>query len=985
MMLLVDSLPTMNFVSLNEAVCSRSLTAEERQKYTQLLKFAYKLQSQNPTFEKLYYHLLHLFVLNGSRLDLIKAVDRRLRGLADGQGALVLIGGVSGIGKTSLVMAFQERIIRLGAKFISGRCSDQERGAYALWREVARSASAAGFSLDDLPAPLGTGKEAQSPRHLQQAIADWLKDCAISQPLVILVDDLHWADADSLEVLNYLTQPTPAPILFVGTYRSEETHLNYVLYDYLPRLLRNRMVDLLQLEPLTPSDLERFVTVYCGECTPELVAYLYERAEGHPLFTKGLLEDLIAQDLLTQDAQGRWLPPAFSMPVPGVLKQLIMQRVDRLGEQVKRLLSIAAVVGESWSLKIVESFLEIQEDDLLKAMESGLQAEIITTVDEQTEMYAFAHSLVREVLYTNQLARRRKRVHQQIAALFEQQQPEDVFAIAYHYIEGEQWVKAVEFCLAAGEQAVHQFAFYSALQWYQQALNAAERAGKTLAPEIHLTIYTRLGRTYQALQHRREAEIVYSRMRDLAQSQDDHVAEGRALVHLAIIRTIQYQFDLAEKTAYEALKIGERTKDVHLLSHIHMCLGALYIYRGQLERAKHHLQETQVRAETLDDSAMTSEFLKLWGYILILAGQYRETEMYSESLIKNSQKSIDPTVKLSGYQNLGWSQIETGKYHDAYQTFLTAFEKDDVSKEHHRILPRILNLMGYLYLELGSAQKALDWDQRALAASWLDPAHGNYEMRRYSLLNIATDYLYLGNLEKVQETIAQFEAIKDAAESVRFRYYNRYQLLMSELSLVQGDLPQAIEWAREARSLAESNGIPKNIAKSHWFEGRSLAGLRRFSEALTQLEKGIAIADEIQHGSLRWKIRLSRAEVMRLAGISTGEATHQVREMIDQAIQSLSGSPLQEIFLGSPWLQQLVDLEQNPVLASPAYPAGLTQREVEVLQLVAQGATNQQVADTLHISVRTVNTHLTNILNKTGCDNRTAASVFAFQNNLIST
>jgi DNA-binding NarL/FixJ family response regulator len=83
--------------------------------------------------------------------------------------------------------------------------------------------------------------------------------------------------------------------------------------------------------------------------------------------------------------------------------------------------------------------------------------------------------------------------------------------------------------------------------------------------------------------------------------------------------------------------------------------------------------------------------------------------------------------------------------------------------------------------------------------------------------------------------------------------------------------------------------------------------------------------------------------------------------------------------------QQLEKLEESPEPNRPTYPAGLTQREVEVLQLVATGASNQQVADVLHISVRTVNTHMTNILNKTGCDNRTAASVFAIQRNLVST
>ena len=113
--------------------------------------------------------------------------------------------------------------------------------------------------------------------------------------------------------------------------------------------------------------------------------------------------------------------------------------------------------------------------------------------------------------------------------------------------------------------------------------------------------------------------------------------------------------------------------------------------------------------------------------------------------------------------------------------------------------------------------------------------------------------------------------------------------------------------------------------------------------------------------------------------------SQQVRNLTDQIIQSLSGSPLETALINSRWIRQINDFEQSPKYDKPLSPAGLTAREIEVLQLVAKGATNQQVADTLQISVRTVNTHMTNILNKTGCDNRTAASAFAIEHKLIST
>jgi tetratricopeptide (TPR) repeat protein len=135
------------------------------------------------------------------------------------------------------------------------------------------------------------------------------------------------------------------------------------------------------------------------------------------------------------------------------------------------------------------------------------------------------------------------------------------------------------------------------------------------------------------------------------------------------------------------------------------------------------------------------------------------------------------------------------------------------------------------------------------------------------------------------------------AQIRRFRYFNRYQILLCEMSLAQHMFEQAIELAQEARGLAQSQNVLKNIAKSHWLEGQALTGMKRFDEAIKHFEKAIEIADEIGHGSLCWKIRLSLAEVLRKTGQSADVAIQQARTLIDQTLQSLSGSPLQHFLL----------------------------------------------------------------------------------------
>jgi DNA-binding NarL/FixJ family response regulator len=966
-------------------IYAEALTKQEQHDCLQLITVARTQQLQNSFFEPTYHHLLHLYVLNGSRLHLLKLIDHRLRGLAEEHGGLLTISGVSGIGKTSLVLAFQERMQQSGAEFLAVRCSEQGKSAYGLWQELARSTVSRGISAGDPPVPIGNGKEVKSLQQLRQSLADWLIRCASQQPLVILLDDLHWADADSLEVLSYLTdQCTQSSILFIATYRSEETQANRELAAALSKLRHNQQVDSVFMKPLNNEDIERLVTAYHGPCSLELCAYLFKRAEGHPLFTVELLHDLVAQDLLSQNREGFWLPPAQSVPVPHFLKQLTTQRVKYLGAQVEKILLTGAVAGETWQLKIIEPVLDMPEEEVLKALESALQDEIITAENDKDEIYRFSHGLIREVLYSGLLARRRKQLHEQIAVQFEKQQKNNVFAIAHHFYEAENWGKAVQYCLAAGEQSAKRFANYSALQWYQQALNASEQPGQAIDPAISLTIYERLGRTYLALEQRQEAELVYSRLRDLTQSTGNRIAEAYALLSLANVRMRLYQLDLAEKNASEALKIGEQTGDLRLLTNVHASLGDLLITRGRLEEATQHYEEAFQHADLLGDSGALFDMLRLSAYKSTWVGQYHEAQVYANRAFELAQKSSDPLAVVGASQNLGFAQIELGQYWEAYQNILSTLEAVEASGSHHHQKPRLLNLMGYLHLELGDAIEALIWDQKAWNAIE-DTQVQNLEMSRYTLLNIATDLLHLGRMDEVQTTIARFETIRDGGEFVRFRYFNRYQMLLCEMSLAQNMFEQAIELAQEARSLAQSQNVPKNIAKSHWLEGQAFARIKQFDEAIQHFEKAVSITDEIRHGSLRWKIRLSLAEVLRKTDQSSDEIVRQIHLLMNQTLQLLSGSPLYNVFVSSIWFKRLETLEQNSSPEKMTYPAGLTQREVAVLQLVAKGATNQQVADVLHISVRTVNTHMTNILNKTGCENRTAATAFAMEHNLLST
>jgi DNA-binding CsgD family transcriptional regulator len=183
------------------------------------------------------------------------------------------------------------------------------------------------------------------------------------------------------------------------------------------------------------------------------------------------------------------------------------------------------------------------------------------------------------------------------------------------------------------------------------------------------------------------------------------------------------------------------------------------------------------------------------------------------------------------------------------------------------------------------------------------------------------------------------------------------------------------------------------MIKSLLYEGQAYLRLSRPQTAAERLQQAVELADQIDHAALRWQTRLRLAEAYIMLGRPTTELYRQASTMADRLAANLHDPHLRACFLGSPLVVELranarSALERKLPLSPPAmtntsFPAGLTAREVEVLRLVAGGATNRQIAETLHLSVGTVNTHLTNILNKIGCENRTAATAFALQHRLV--
>jgi predicted ATPase/transcriptional regulator with XRE-family HTH domain len=453
----------------------------------------------------------------GRERELAVFVDA-LATVASGQGRLLVLTGEPGVGKTRLAQEITLRARAAGFRVLTGRCYEsQQTLAYApflevltqavpladtasqplasQWPEVARL-------LRDLPpdqrvsasAPaLRNGGSAQ--QRLFWQVSDFLGTLAAQAPLAVLLDDLHWADLASLDLLQHLARHTrERAILLVGTARAIDALRQYPLADTLRDLRRDELVERIVLPPLKAADTAELIGASLGgatgavgsasEVSAEVAQSIYARSEGNPFFARQLTRALQEQDALAFEA-GQWrLTPSSdaARAMPESIMAVIRQRLRRLTPLTQEVLHEASVLGP---VVVVEELRRVGgrgEQEVEAALEEALGAGIVR--DEEQDRYHFNHTLTRETLYVDIPARRRRRLHQAAAETIEQMPDHARRAaeVGSHFLAAGARQRALPYIMLAGDQAESVHAHAEAERFYRSAVEVA-RDGADLVQE----------------------------------------------------------------------------------------------------------------------------------------------------------------------------------------------------------------------------------------------------------------------------------------------------------------------------------------------------------------------------------------------------------------------------------------------------------------------------------------------------------------------
>ena len=442
---------------------------------------------------------LDAFVGRAAELARLKAA---LHEALEGHGRLVLLAGEPGIGKTRTALELADHADATGADVYWGRCFERE-GAPPYWpwvqalRNYVREADAPSLladlgadaaeiaevvadvreRLDDVPEPARYTDPKQARFRQFDAIAGFLRRVADRRPLMLVLEDLHWADNDSLALLEFVTaELARSPVLVVGTYRDVEVSRGHPLAETLAELTREPQTMRVGLDGLSRADVGSFLQRALGPAPDdELAVAVHERTDGNPLFVSEIVR-LIAEEGHGAAAEQRDLDTA----IPAEIREVIGKRLDRLSQPCNDALTIAAVVGREFSIDEIEPLVDdVSGERLLELLEEALRAHIVEELPELGR-YQFTHALIQEVLAQEISQTRRVRLHAKVAAALEDMYGAEADAhaarLARHFAEAEPLLgveKLQRYSLVAGERALAAHAYEEALGHFERARDAS--------------------------------------------------------------------------------------------------------------------------------------------------------------------------------------------------------------------------------------------------------------------------------------------------------------------------------------------------------------------------------------------------------------------------------------------------------------------------------------------------------------------------------
>ena len=627
-----------------------------------------------------------------------------------GEHCQMLISGEPGIGKTRLTALFAEHMHARGTTVLFGQCHEGFAAPFQPWREalgqfvagadarvlrayvedhgseLVRLTPRLARRVPELPALVPTDPDTE--RYLMfGAVLGLLETATADAPLLVVLDDLHWADAPSMALLEYVSASAPGGLVLIGTFRQTELSPSHPAADLLSDLGHSRATERITLEGLQEADIAELVnagTKHELEETGRALAGLVQRqTNGNAFFVWEVLRHLAESGAIINDSHGRWLvaEPLASIELPASVRLVVSRRIERLGSNSADALATAAVIGSEFDLDLLARVEGIDEDTLLDLLERALATALLDEDPREPGRFRFAHAVIEQALYDGLSRTRRARLHRRVAeALEEHGEPEPggrIEALAHHWsLTGrrEDLPRAREYNRRAGERALDGLAPDAALAWFRGAADIHELMGDRDEAE-RCSILIGLGDAQRQVGDPKHRETLLEAAA-IARALGD--AERLALAALANHRAwASGSFgppDPERTQALEAAAEALRDGDPALVARVHAAWGLEILFGAEFDVRRAVTAKAVALARRSGDPRTLAFALHAYCGCICAPETSSERLELAQEMTDAADRSGDPVTRFWSNHARGQALLENGDMNRAVCCFETCRE-----------------------------------------------------------------------------------------------------------------------------------------------------------------------------------------------------------------------------------------------------------------------------------------------------------------------
>lgn len=880
---------------------------------------------------------------------------------------VVLLVGEAGIGKTRLAEQFLQWAGRQGIVTAAARCYPGEGGLafapVAAWLrteglkpalarvedtwlvEIARILPEVAVARHDAPTAEPEMENWQQQRFFDGLVRAFV---AVGKPLVLFLDDVHWADQATLAWLGYfLASQSLKQVLLLGTVRKEELAEDHPLNPFRWRLAAEAQLNEIDLGPLSREETVELAGKVVGHALDAALAErFYRETEGNPLFVTESARMVQASGEL--DSKDAFLPPR--------VQAVIEARLSQLSPGAREVAAFASALSTKFSFELLSQAGDYSEEELVSSLDELWRRRLVREVDEAD--YDLSHGKIRDVAYAALSRPRRQHVHRRLAEALEIVHTADLDQvsgrIASHYVQAGEPHKAFDFYVHAAEHAASLYAYGEAQALYSQAISLAAR------PRVHDPqlgqLYARRGRMLEHAGRFEEAASLYQELKDLAQRRGDRALTGLALARLVscyiepnAIHDLQAAEPLIEQGLVVAREIGDPALEADLLW-------------SQMIRETHygHTEEAQRIGEHCLSIAREHGLERRMGYVLHdlalnlrLAGKVKRGTGYAEEaqtifrklgnypLLADSlnQKGLMHILHLDFAKALDYlveaqqvSERINNRWNLAYSSWLQgmiwyaqgawdraqeAWQESVQQGERVGFLTGVTAVrlqQGMLLRQLGDLQGASKRHEKAYEASL---EHAPF-LLPFAESELARDALAAGDLQAGQEWLAKARARQVLGDIGTGLFLSSPALAQTELAAFNHDWPPALQGVEKALREARQRGLFWHEAGLLLAHGCCMLALGAMTEAGQLFMQAIALTQQAGLRPLQMQAQMALAQLFSQEGQNedAAPALRVSTELMHNLSENLPNAAQRQRFLDTPAVRAI----RQPDRSRPEWP-----------------------------------------------------------------